>query len=310
MGYDIFKQGLYEFVYTRYLDLRDTMIEFQGEFDTKFPEMVIYDGVFPSDIFIIGRDPGEQEVRKQKPFVGDSGMLLRNALAYAGVPSEKTFITNIVPFKPKDNKVFSQKVRDEFSTVVKLEIQVAKPKYVVTCGQEALESIIGKFGGGILRKCSDNLFIPKTIKIAGGIHTFNVVPLPHPSYFIRRGVTQNKFVENDEFNSLVISKLKKLADNTTLVQNISNDTKIKDNESKSTLRASSVFGKHISYQKESGIESKEIIMLDEDSKYIVGFDMNKLNEEHRGKFMDISSLIKSGDLNYAFRKYLKEKIVE
>jgi len=120
MGFDPFKQSLYDFILQRYNNLKETMYEFSHEFDSDYSDIVISSGIFPNNIFIVGRDLGKEEVLQHKPFVGKSGRILRNVLKFVGFNDEKIFITNVVPFKPKNNVVFSEKVRKEFSVSFKI----------------------------------------------------------------------------------------------------------------------------------------------------------------------------------------------
>lgn len=72
-----------------------------------------------ADICFVGRDPGEMEARTGLPFVGDSGVRIRNCLLDVYAPSdpysdksrldvgERFFWLNTVPFKPKANKAWS-----------------------------------------------------------------------------------------------------------------------------------------------------------------------------------------------------------
>jgi len=58
-----------------------------------------------------GRDPGEQEVLLQKPFVGASGRRIRAVMREVGLSDEDVFWMSTVPYKPAGNKPWSLAVR-------------------------------------------------------------------------------------------------------------------------------------------------------------------------------------------------------
>ncbi|MGB5483803.1 TIGR03915 family putative DNA repair protein, partial [Parasphingorhabdus sp.] len=63
----------------------------------KFSEKLIRgSGPDNADIMIIGEQPGDQEDRQGRPFVGPAGQLLDRALEQAGIDRQKTFLTNAV----------------------------------------------------------------------------------------------------------------------------------------------------------------------------------------------------------------------
>lgn len=58
-----------------------------------------------------GRDPGEQEVLLQKPFVGEAGQKIRAVMREVSLDDEDVFWMNTVPYKPTGNKPWSLAVR-------------------------------------------------------------------------------------------------------------------------------------------------------------------------------------------------------
>ena len=58
-----------------------------------------------------GRDPGEQEVLLQRPFVGESGQKIWTVIRKVGLGENDVFWMNTVPFKPSGNKPWSMAVR-------------------------------------------------------------------------------------------------------------------------------------------------------------------------------------------------------
>ena len=58
-----------------------------------------------AQIMFIGEAPGQVEDSTGRPFVGQSGQLMRKTLfETTGIKPEEVFITNIVKFRPPDNR--------------------------------------------------------------------------------------------------------------------------------------------------------------------------------------------------------------
>lgn len=57
-----------------------------------------------SKILFIGEAPGEIEENTGRPFQGRSGKLLRTCLEKNGFTDETVFITNVVKFRPPQNR--------------------------------------------------------------------------------------------------------------------------------------------------------------------------------------------------------------
>ena len=55
---------------------------------------VPYRGNENADIIIVAESPGVQEIRQGQPFVGMSGQLLTEQLAFAGIDPDSVFYTN------------------------------------------------------------------------------------------------------------------------------------------------------------------------------------------------------------------------
>ena len=54
-------------------------------------------------IWIVGESPGNEEIKKGKPFMGKSGDKLRQVLSAHGITYDKCFVTNLCPYQPVKN---------------------------------------------------------------------------------------------------------------------------------------------------------------------------------------------------------------
>ena len=67
-------------------------------------QLVMGDGNADADIVFIGEAPGKNEDLQGKPFVGAAGKFLDEMLAAAGLQRPDVYITNIVKYRPPNNR--------------------------------------------------------------------------------------------------------------------------------------------------------------------------------------------------------------
>ena len=132
-------------LYTRLEQQADAPLE-------KFSDRLIR-GIGPdkADILIIGEQPGDQEDREGRPFVGPAGQLLDRALEQAHIDRQQIFLTNAV----KRFKYVQRGKRRIHETPnvgeityyrwwVEQEIRLVNPKLVVALGATAARCLTGK----------------------------------------------------------------------------------------------------------------------------------------------------------------------
>ena len=71
---------------------------------TQATQLVMGDGNLDADIVLIGEAPGKKEDEQGVPFVGASGKLLNEMLAMADMQRRDVYITNIVKYRPPNNR--------------------------------------------------------------------------------------------------------------------------------------------------------------------------------------------------------------
>src|SRR3954471_20098716 len=62
----------------------------------KATQTVFGEGGRNSEVLFVGEQPGDQEDRSGKPFVGPSGRLLDECMVEAGIERSKAYVTNAV----------------------------------------------------------------------------------------------------------------------------------------------------------------------------------------------------------------------
>jgi uracil-DNA glycosylase family protein len=59
-------------------------------------QTVFGEGPAPADVMMVGEQPGDQEDRQGRPFVGPAGRVLDEALVAAGIHRDRVYVTNVV----------------------------------------------------------------------------------------------------------------------------------------------------------------------------------------------------------------------
>ena len=116
------------------------------EMKSNFPdkELIFGYGNINSKIMLLGEAPGKEEVIQGKPFVGRSGRLLTRTLEKNKISREKIYITNVVKFRPPNNKTPKTSEIKEYLLYLEKEILIIKPKIICPLGNTALKALTEK----------------------------------------------------------------------------------------------------------------------------------------------------------------------
>jgi uracil-DNA glycosylase family protein len=112
---------------------------------------VLGEGPLHPDIAFVGEQPGDQEDRTGKPFVGPAGKLLDKAMEQAGIDRRRTYVTNAVKhfkFEPRGKRRLHSKPTagevKHYRWWLEKELDLVKPKLVVALGATAALALAGK----------------------------------------------------------------------------------------------------------------------------------------------------------------------
>ncbi|MCL7424129.1 UdgX family uracil-DNA binding protein [Streptomyces sp. YS415] len=103
-------------------------------------------------VMLVGEQPGDQEDRQGKPFVGPAGKLLDRALAEAGIDPDDTYVTNAVKhFKftqaePKKRRIHKSPSLREMTACapwLAAELALVEPELIVVLGATAGKALLG-----------------------------------------------------------------------------------------------------------------------------------------------------------------------
>jgi uracil-DNA glycosylase family protein len=114
-------------------------------------QTVFGEGPATAEVVLVGEQPGDQEDRAGRPFVGPAGKMLDRALADAGIDRRKVFITNVVKhFKFErrgKRRIHRRPAADEVRACApwfRSELEVVKPKALVAMGATAAQDLFGR----------------------------------------------------------------------------------------------------------------------------------------------------------------------
>ena len=139
------------------------------------------EGQVGAEIMFVGRNPGYDENRADRPFVGRAGDVLRKAAYLVGLSDDDIVYCNVNKCVSPDNRKPTVKEQKACRHYLDEEIETFQPKYVFAFGNEALSYFTGKQQGqgkepGILT------FYGGRMEIDGRW----VFPMAHPSYILRQ----------------------------------------------------------------------------------------------------------------------------
>ena len=106
-------------------------------------QIVFSDGDFKSPLMVVGEGPGQKEDAIGKPFVGDAGQLLNKMLNAIKIKRENVYITNVVNFRPPDNRKPEPAEINRYSEFLSEHISIIDPKILILMGSTAMESLFG-----------------------------------------------------------------------------------------------------------------------------------------------------------------------
>ncbi len=104
--------------------------------------LVVYDGSIDAKVMFIGEAPGRDEDIQGLPFVGKAGQLLNKMLAAINLKREEVYITNVVNWRPPDNRTPTDDEILQFLPFLQEQIDVINPDYIFLLGGVATKAIL------------------------------------------------------------------------------------------------------------------------------------------------------------------------
>lgn len=155
-------------------------------------QLVMGAGSLDAKIIFIGEAPGKNEDEQGIPFVGAAGKFLNEMLTLAGMNRDEVYITNIVKYRPPNNRDPLPNEKQAFWPYLIRQLQIIDPVIVVTLGRHSMEYFLpGKSISQIHGQ-------PKRIQF--GDKKIVIVPLYHPAAALYNGGMRQLLM--DDFVSL------------------------------------------------------------------------------------------------------------
>lgn len=161
--------------------------------------LVMGDGNIDADIVLIGEAPGKNEDEQGLPFVGSAGKFLDEMLRSAGMERNDVYITNIVKYRPPNNRDPLPEEKKAFWPYLLKQIQIIDPKVVITLGRHSMEYFLPDMKIGQIHGQ------PKRIPF--GDKKIIIIPLFHPAAALYNGGLRQTLI--DDFLSVpeIIAKI-------------------------------------------------------------------------------------------------------
>lgn len=143
-------------------------------------QLVFGEGSPDAQIYFLGEAPGYWEDQKGRPFVGAAGKLLDELIESIGLKREDVYISNVVRFRPPENRDPTPEELEAFAPFVNQEIEIINPKIIVTLGRFSMnkflpEARISKIHGQVKQ-------------VSWNDREVTVIPMYHPAAALRADV--------------------------------------------------------------------------------------------------------------------------
>jgi DNA polymerase len=167
---------------TTLAELKTAVMNFEGcELKRSATNTVFADGDPSGRIMLIGEAPGRDEDLQGLPFVGRAGKLLDRMLAEIGLDRRKVYITNVLNWRPPQNREPSPEEAATCLPFLHRHIELADPKLMILLGAVSVRHVLGLTEGITRVRGKWNLYQSVALDRA-----IPVMPTLHPAYLLRQ----------------------------------------------------------------------------------------------------------------------------
>ncbi len=169
-------------------------------------QLVFGDGSPDADVVFIGEAPGKNEDEQGKPFVGAAGKFLNEMLAMVNLKREDIYITNIVKYRPPNNRDPLPAEKKAFLPYLQQQLEIIQPKIVATLGRHSLNCFLPEL---FISQCHGE---PKRVKISLKGQKNNslelvILPLYHPAAALYNGSQRQTLIDDFMKIPIILNKL-------------------------------------------------------------------------------------------------------
>ncbi len=162
-------------------------------------QLVFGDGNPAARVVFIGEAPGKNEDEQGLPFVGAAGKFLNEMLALIDMDRDDIYITNIVKYRPPNNRDPLPEEKEAFWPYLLAQLKVIDPDIVVTLGRHSMEYFLPS------AKISQVHGQPKRIPF--GDHKIIILPLFHPAAALYNGSMRQTLIDDFTRIPAILKKL-------------------------------------------------------------------------------------------------------
>jgi DNA polymerase len=163
-------------------DLKNALTHFDGCDLKRFATNTVFaDGTPAGRIMLIGEAPGQDEDAQGLPFVGRAGKLLDRMLAAIGLDRTKVYITNVLPWRPPQNRQPSPEEAAACLPFLHRHIELADPEILILLGAVSARHVLGTTEGIMRLRGRWDIY-----QSASGGRAIPVMPTLHPAFLLRQ----------------------------------------------------------------------------------------------------------------------------
>ncbi len=156
-------------------------------------QLVMGDGNPDADIVFIGEAPGQKEDEQGLPFVGAAGKFLNEMLAEAGMQRSDVYITNIVKYRPPNNRDPLPEEKAAFLPYLLRQLEIINPKAVITLGRHSMEYFLPE---AKISQIHGHAVHKKVVYHDKSEHEWLIIPLYHPAAALYNGGMRQTLIDD------------------------------------------------------------------------------------------------------------------
>ncbi len=154
-----------------------------------------------AQIVFIGEAPGKDEDKQGIPFIGRAGQFLNEMLESIKMNRESIYITNIVKYRPPNNRDPEQSEKDDCAPWLYEELNLINPKLIIFLGRHSMSDFFPE----LKISSAHGKLIHKKFK---HINTEYFLPLYHPAAALYNGVLKSELIKDFKKIPLALKKIK------------------------------------------------------------------------------------------------------
>ncbi len=163
-------------------------------------QAVFGDGSPDAEIVFVGEAPGKSEDQTGVPFVGAAGKFLAEMLATVGLKREDVYITNIVKYRPPNNRDPEPQEKEACAPWLYEELNLIAPKLIIFLGRHSMNNYfpelrISEVHGKLIHKRFKHM------------NTEYFLPLYHPAAALYNGGMRATLIEDFSLIPKILKKI-------------------------------------------------------------------------------------------------------